>query len=60
MSSPSQTPQGSFNIARPGNTPLSTPGTPQRLSIDEPPDVKNAIIELVKVNPSTHEWPFTH
>lgn len=44
----SRTPRGSFNIARQGNTPLSAQGTPQPLSIDEPPDVKNAIIELVK------------
>ncbi|KAG8913435.1 hypothetical protein FRC00_002414, partial [Tulasnella sp. 408] len=48
-STPSQTPRGSFNIARQGHTP----GTPQRLSIDEPPDVKNAIRELIK----TTEWP---
>ncbi|KAG9021895.1 hypothetical protein FS837_006879, partial [Tulasnella sp. UAMH 9824] len=51
MSTPStlnRTPRGSFSIARPGNILLSTRGTPQPLDLDEPPDVKNAIIQLVK------------
>ncbi|KAG8907072.1 hypothetical protein FRC01_007828, partial [Tulasnella sp. 417] len=53
QSTPSQTPRGSSNILGRGNTPLSTPGASQRPSIDEPPDIKSAILTLIE----NTRWP---
>ncbi|KAG8923574.1 hypothetical protein FRC01_012597, partial [Tulasnella sp. 417] len=52
-STPSQTPRGLSNITGPEHTPLSTPGASRRPSVDEPPDVKSIIINLIK----NTRWP---
>ncbi|KAG8899239.1 hypothetical protein FRC01_010613, partial [Tulasnella sp. 417] len=53
QSTPSQTPGESLNIPGRGNNPLSTPGASQRPSIDEPPDIKSAILNLIE----NTRWP---
>ncbi|KAG8910204.1 hypothetical protein FRC01_006469, partial [Tulasnella sp. 417] len=53
QSTPSQTPRESLNIPGRGNNPLSTPGASQRPSIDEPPDIKSAILNLIE----NTRWP---